>query len=151
MARKSSHGSSSGLQASEEAKKAACVLLEVLSGDKGPTEAAADLSVSLNRYYALETRALEGFVQALEPRPKGRAAATAESLVASLRRERDRLRVELDRARTLVRMSQRTVGLAQGGKKAGKGRKKKRGSRGRKVLARLRDGEEKGVTPKEAS
>ncbi|MHC5039844.1 MAG: hypothetical protein ACYTHM_21265 [Planctomycetota bacterium] len=132
------------IQGSAEARRLAHVVLEVLAGLRGPSEAAEVLSVSLPRYYVLETRALEGLVKALEPREKGKRGRSAESRLESLTRERDRMKTELERMRSLVRLTQRAVGLSsRGGKgkrqeEGEKGRKKgRRGKRKRNVLSRL--------------
>jgi hypothetical protein len=66
--------------ASPEARRKACVFIEVLSGIRGPCEASELLSVSLPRYYALEAMALKGLLQALEPREKGRGRSTESRL-----------------------------------------------------------------------
>jgi len=131
------------IQASPEARKKACAMLEVLSGLRSPGEAAQELNVSMPRYYTLETRALEGFVKALEPREKGRGARTAEAKLEDMTKERDGLKAELLRTRTMLRVARRAVGLveeaslpaAKNGKKKAKRRKT---NRGRKVLAALK-------------
>lgn len=136
-----------GIQASAEAKRAAHTVLEVLSGLKGPSEAAEILSISLQRYYVLEKRGLEGLVNALEPREKGRRTASLPSRLEAAERERDRLKAEVDRMHSLVRLTQRAVGLSsrkgKAGEKTGKGKKRKRRkvNRTRKVLALLENGE----------
>src|SRR5438270_790739 len=48
-----------GNQSSREAQRAAALILEVLAGGRTPTQAAEALSVSLPRYYQLETRAVD--------------------------------------------------------------------------------------------
>lgn len=133
-----------GIEASAQAKRTAHTVLEVLSGLKGPPEGAEALSISLPRYYALETRALEGLVKALEPREKGKRTPSVLSRLESAEKERDRLQAELARTRSLVRLTQRAVGLSskqgkgKGADKDGKGKKKRRrANRKRKVLARL--------------
>jgi hypothetical protein len=114
---------STALQGSETARKLGVVVLEVLSGVKTPTEASAAAEVSLPRYYALETRALQGLVGALEPRAKGRQRSAASELVA-LQKERMRLERELGRSRALVRATQRTMGIVS--KPLPKGRRRRR-------------------------
>lgn len=130
------------LQGSETARKLGVVVLEVLSGVKTPTEASAAVEVSLPRYYALETRALQGLVGALEPRAKGRQRSAAGELVA-LQKEKTRLERELGRTRALVRATQRTMGIVS--KPSPKGRRRRRPTvRALKVVATLRstpDGE----------
>ena len=129
------------LAGSRDAKRAAAVVLEVLSGLRGPTEGSAALGVSLNRYYELETRALQGLVSALEPRPRGRQK-TPQDEIRALEKETKRLERELTRAQTLVRAAQRTIGLptrpARGSPKARSKTGVRRVHRGRKAVARLR-------------
>jgi len=98
------------LAASREARRYGAVVLEVLTGLISPTEATQSLSISLPRYYALETRALQGFLGALEPRPRGRQK-TPESQVRALEKEVSRLSRELARTRSLVRVAHRTIGI----------------------------------------
>jgi hypothetical protein len=97
-------------ESSLEAKRLAAAVLEVLAGTRGPSEAAAALSISLPRYYQLEGRALEGLLAACEPRRGGRARGGNE--LAALRQECDRLHRECARQQALVRAAQRSVGLA---------------------------------------
>src|SRR5690349_16569529 len=77
--------------ASAQARRWAAAILEVLAGVRSPAQAAQALAVSLPRYYALELRALQGLLQACEPRPQGRVRSPASEL-ARLRRDCDQLR-----------------------------------------------------------
>ena len=133
---------SAALQGSETARRLGVVVLEVLSGVKTPAEASAAAEMSLPRYYALETRALQGLVGALEPRAKGRQRSAA-SEVAALQKEKMSLERELGRSRALVRAAQRTMGIVT--KPLQKGRRRRRPTvRALKVVATLRstaDGE----------
>ena len=96
---------------SREARRIAAALLEVLAGERTCAQAAESLGVSLSRYYALEVRALEAFVVALEPRSPGRhpsperALAEHQAQVAKLERDNARLQA-------LVRSASRAVGLS---------------------------------------
>jgi len=125
-------------------RKTATAILEVLGGERSPTEAAKVLDVSLPRYYAIETRALAGFLAGCEPRPLGRQVAP-EREVEKLTRENDRLRRECARSQALARAAARAVGLAappaKGGKdKEGKGRKRRRpATRALKVAEHIRE------------
>jgi len=96
--------------ASREARKMAAVLLEVLAGLRTPLQASELLQVSLPRYYQLESRALAGFVAACEARPKGRQAGAAN--LEALRKENERLKRDVQRQQSLVRLTQRTIGVA---------------------------------------
>ena len=98
------------LEGSTAAKRQAVVLLEVLSGAKGPQEGSASLGISLNRYYQLETRGLQGMIRALEPRPRGKQQ-TAEQKLALAEADRSRLQREVSRYQALLRAAQRSVGL----------------------------------------
>ena len=142
------------LHSSKRAKQIAVAVLETLSGELGTTEAAEKLGVSLSRYYQLETRALQGLLEAVEPKAKG-PQKTPEKEVKTLRAEKKQLEKELRRHQALLRAAQRSVGLP-GRKRASskQGVRKKRGSRGQTVLQTLRqapdetekggsDGEEK--------
>jgi hypothetical protein len=95
---------------SSEANRQAVVILEVLAGVKTPTQAAAELGLSLPRYYQLETRALEGLVAALEPRPKGKQPLPANQ-IAALQRELERAQRACARQQALARVAQRTLAV----------------------------------------
>ena len=104
-------GAALGQNVSQEARRMAAAILEVLAGARSPGEAASALGVCLPRYYQLETRALQGLVAACQPMPKGRQANPAKQAQAQ-DKEMQRLRRELGRHQALVRAAQRTVGLA---------------------------------------
>ncbi len=95
---------------SREARQIAAALLEVLAGARTPTDAASALGVSLPRYYALEARALEGFLKACERRARG-PRRSPERELSRLRREGERLERDVARYQALLRASQRAVGL----------------------------------------
>jgi hypothetical protein len=104
-------GAALGQNVSQEARRMAAAILEVLAGARSPGEAASALGVCVPRYYQLETRALQGLVAACQPLPKGRQANPAKQAQAQ-DKEMQRLRRELGRHQALVRAAQRTVGLA---------------------------------------
>src|SRR5882757_3815814 len=108
---KAAGGATLGQDNGRDAQRQAAVILEVLAGARTPTQAATALNVSVPRYYQLETRALRGLVEACEARPRGRAPS-ADKELASLRREQERLQRELTRQQSLVRVTQRHIGLA---------------------------------------
>lgn len=95
-----------------DARRIAAAILEVLAGARLPMDAAGALSVSLPRYYALESRALEGLVKACEPRPKGRQRRP-EGEIASLTRQVEQLKRDVQRQQALLRAAQRTIGLSE--------------------------------------
>jgi hypothetical protein len=95
---------------SQEARLVAAAILEVLAGVRTPTDAAGALGISLPRYYALESRALEGLLGACERRSRGRKRSQ-ERECGKLRREVERLGREAARAQALLRVAQRAVGL----------------------------------------
>ena len=130
------------LRGSKRARQIIVVVLEALSGELGTTEAAEKLGVSLSRYYQLETRALKGMLEAVEPRARG-PQKTPEREIKALRAEKKLLAKELRRHQALLRAAHRSVGLPATGKKtaSSKGRARtKRGSRGQTVLQTLRRG-----------
>lgn len=120
-----------------EAKRLAALILEVLAGLRTPTQAAQAVSVSLPRYYQLETRAMAGLVTACEPRSKGRRRGPLNE-AAALKKENERLKQELSRQQTLVRLAQRSVGLNPPAPVKGKTRKRKPAARALTAAARLR-------------
>jgi hypothetical protein len=109
--RRSAGGIRLGQRHSREAQRQAATILEVMAGVRTPTQAAEALGVSVPHYYQLEGRALSGLVSACEPRSQERSRGPAREL-ALLRRQHDRLQRELVRQQTLVRVAQRSIGLA---------------------------------------
>jgi len=122
-----SQGAGSGtLEGSAEAKRTAAVLLEVLAGLRATPDACDVLEVSANRYYQLEKRALQGFIAALEPLPRGRRK-TPQDRIGELEREAQRLQRELTRSQALLRSMQRSIGVpGPTSKRNGKQPKRKR-------------------------
>jgi len=126
---KKPHGVQGG---SSEANRFAVVILEVLGGSRSPAEAAETLGITPPRYYQLEARALEGFIAALEPRPRVRQPS-ATSRIAELEKALSQSQRECLRQQALVRAAQRSLGIrgatAGDGKTSGKnaaGRKRRR-------------------------
>jgi hypothetical protein len=96
---------------SKEAKHLAAVLLDVLAGSRSPVQAAEALGLSLPRYYQLEARGLQGLLAACEPRPRGRQPSVGAE-TETLRKEIAQLRRDLLRQQSLVRLTQRTLGVS---------------------------------------
>ena len=135
------------LAGSQTAKRHASVILEVLSGVRGPQEGSEAMGVSANRYYQLEARALAGLIAALEPRPKGKQQ-TPQRRIAALESENRTLRKELTRQQSLLRAAQRSLGVPQTPKRGkladkaepGKPKRRRRGVvRGLKIAKALSD------------
>ena len=125
------------IEGSPEAMKLAVAILETLSGLVSPAEASAGLGISVNRYYQLETRALEGLVRAMEPRPRGRTLTAARER-DRLKAENEKLKQELLRYQALTRTAQRTIGLApKGPKRAGSARRRRPRVRAKTVLKQM--------------
>jgi hypothetical protein len=129
-------------EVSKEAKRLAAMLLDVLAGLRTPPQAAEALGMSLARYYQLEDRAMNAFLLACEARPRGRQA-NAETQVHALLKENERLQRELARCQSLVRLTQRTVGVPPPApapaKITGKRRKRKPSVRALRRANRLRE------------
>jgi len=125
--------------ASKEAKRLAAMLLDVLAGSRTPPQAAEALGVSLPRYYQLEDRGLNGLLAACETRPRGRQA-TIETQLHMLTKENEQLKRAMARQQSLVRLTQRTVGVAPpaAAKATGKRRKRKPSVRALRRANRLR-------------
>lgn len=143
--------SASRLSGSEKARRSAAVILEVLAGLRSVAEASEVMEISPNRYYQLEARALESFVTALEPRPRGRKKGPDQER-AELLAEKERLSREVTRLTTLVRVAQRSLGIqvTGKGKQRGAPRRRKPSHRGKKVVALLRKSPEDGSHEGEA-
>lgn len=130
----------STLGGSKRARQITVAVLEALSGEVGTSEAAEKLGVSLSRYYQLEARALQGMLEAAEPRAKGKQK-TPEREIQALQAEKKLLLKELRRHQALLRAAHRSVGLPGAGPKTASSKKRvraKRGSRGQTVLQTLR-------------
>ncbi|HEV3082643.1 MAG TPA: hypothetical protein VGY66_22860 [Gemmataceae bacterium] len=100
-----------GKDASREARQMTAAILDVLAGARTPAQAAEVLGISLPRYFQLETQAMHALVKSCEPKPRG-PGRNVDRELAALRQQCDRLQRELVRQQTLVRMAQRTIGLA---------------------------------------
>jgi hypothetical protein len=148
-ARQGVGGATLGQEASRDARRVAAAILEVLAGARTPTEAAAALALSLPRYYQIETRALQGLVNACEPKPRGRQPSPTHDLVV-LRQENERLRREAGRQQALVRAAQRSFGLPPPApaRPTGKKPRRRRLARGLAAAARLQDANgDNGLSP----
>lgn len=140
-----------GIDGSLEAKRKASVILEVLGGLRSPADAGTVLGVSLQRYYQLEVRGLQGLVAALDVTPKRGPQSSPQVALRRLAAERDQLQRELRRAQALVRVAQRTIGVAPPEssrpkvKEPGKRRPKRPTVRARRVAEQLR--QDAGASP----
>ena len=124
----------------EEARKRASMLLEVWSGTASPSTAQEQLKISSMTYYALEHRALEAMVTAMEPLQKGRRGRRPrQEQGEALKKENERLERELRRQASLLRLARRTWGMKtpEATPKNGKRRRKSK-PRTRKLLLRLK-------------
>ena len=133
-------GSDLGKDRGVEAKRLAAAILEVLAGARTPTEAATALNLSVPRYYQVESRALQGLLQACEPKPRGRVRSI-KTEVETLSKENQRLQRELTRHQALARAAQRAVGLSPPApvvNKSGKKPRKRRVARALSVAERLK-------------
>lgn len=123
------------LKGSASARKVAVAILELLGGLRTPTEASEALSLS--RYYMLETRALQGMIDSLEPRPRGRRRRP-EDEVKALERDKRRLEQELARAQALVRAAERSIGLSAAPTRSSKAKASKKAAATGKKAKRTR-------------
>ena len=94
-----------------EAQRLAATILECLAGVRAPPAAAELLKISLPRYYQLEARALAGLVAALGPRLRGKQPSL-ENRVKQLEKELAAAQRACARQEALVRVTQRSLGLA---------------------------------------
>jgi hypothetical protein len=137
-------------EASPQAKRLAAVILEVLAGLRGPTEAAQAAGVSVPRYYAAEARALQGLLRGCEPLHPGRQPGDGAER-QKLRQENQRLQRQCDRQQALLRLQQRTLGLAasqpaaRGPDKKKGGKKRRPRQRALRLIEQLRQGPANGA------
>lgn len=113
------------LKGSEDARRTAGVVLDVLAGTLTPHQAAEALGMSPPRYYMIESRALDGLIAGCEPRKRGKAFSEARELEV-LRREKQTLERQLVRQQALLRAAHKTAGVVMP-KKDEKGGKRKKG------------------------
>ncbi|HEX6813061.1 MAG TPA: hypothetical protein VF384_15660 [Planctomycetota bacterium] len=99
------------VRGSDAARRLTALLLEAWSGVRSTQSASDAMGVALPRFYQLEARALQMIVQAMEPRPRGRQR-TAESELARLKAEKQRLVRDAERLQSLYRTAQRALGIA---------------------------------------
>jgi hypothetical protein len=95
---------------SQEARRTAAYILEVLGGGLRPQEAADALNISVPRYYKLEERAVRGLAAACEPMPVG-PLPKPELEIAKLRKQCSELEKELIRYQALSRAAHRAIGF----------------------------------------
>ena len=111
--------------ASTAARRGAAAILEVWAGVRTPQQAASALGLSLPRYYQIEQRAVTAVVASCEPQPRG-PGPNLERQIRALERQLATSRRDAARLQTLLRTSQRTLGLtAPPAPAAGKGDKRK--------------------------
>jgi hypothetical protein len=101
---------------SDQARRQAALILEVLAGTRTPAAAASALEVAPVRYYQIEARAIDGLIAACEPRSRGRQPLAAEQVassarVRSLEAECRRLGAEAARLQALLRLNRLSLGV----------------------------------------
>jgi len=119
------------------------LILEVLGGHRTPTAAAKELSVSVTRFYMLEKQALEAMVLACEPKSRG-PKRSADKEIERLQKKVEKLEKECARRQSLIRLSQRALGIRKPAKPERKpgGRRPKRATvRALKVASQLDSGD----------
>ena len=139
----SSNGQSSSAKsrpsADSETNRRAAIILEVPAGVRTPSDAAESLKISVNYYYVLERKAVQGLVTACCPAPKGPPGPTVETQLQRLKRELEQCRHECQRQSALVRATERAIGIrASSAKKTAtkNGGKPPQGKRRRKPAVR---------------
>ncbi len=94
----------------EQSRRKAAAILEVLAGARTPTDAATALNVSLVAYYKIEARALQGLIDGCQPPVLGRQPSPDLEL-SRLRKQCSSLQQELHRYQALARTAQKAAGL----------------------------------------
>ena len=141
--RRAPRGTNLGQGQDGEAKRRAAIVLEVLAGMRTPSEAAAALGLSVSCYYLLERKALQGLLGGCQPQPKGVPAPGLERQLARLQKELDKSRQECLRQASLVRATERAMGLPAvakpvGPSKANSGKKGNKAKRRRPTIRAMR-------------
>jgi hypothetical protein len=140
--------------ASAQTRRRVSAVLEVMAGTLTPTEAAEALNISVPKYYMIESKALEGMLEACEPRPVG-YAWTPERELEAMKKEHEKLKRECDRYKALARAAQRAAGFnpPRGKKKqAQKGKRKRKPTvRALTLAKRLKDQKEDKPLPTQNS
>ena len=132
----------SPIAGSAKARRYAAAILSVLAGERTTAEGSEMMGVTLPRYYALETRAIEGMVEALEPRPRGRRKTIEQELLEA-REENRRLVREISRTKGLLRAAHRSLGVKEPSpKKPGKRRARKPNRTGKAIARLVRPGDD---------
>ena len=134
-----------------EARRKASVVLEVLAGIVAAQEAATALGISMPKYYVLESRALDGFIQGCEPRKPGKAPGVEKEAVR-LKRENGLLQRQLMRAQALLRASHKAVGVVVPRPKEERGKRRRKPTVRALKFARLlrKEGEPAAVAENQA-
>lgn len=101
----------STLKGTPEARRQAALILEVLGGLRGPSDAAKAMGVALPRYYVLETRALQALIKAMEPLPRG-PGRNPDAEIAALQVALARQKQELVRSQSLQRAMRSAIGIS---------------------------------------
>lgn len=94
----------------DRARLTAAVVLDVLAGNRSPSDAASALGLSVARYYVIESQAIDGLIAGCGPRHRGRQPDPGKEL-ARLAAENRRLTQALLRQQALVRTGQRSLGV----------------------------------------
>lgn len=121
-----------GKSGDAETNQRAATILEVLAGLRTPGQAAEALKISVNYYYVLERKALDGLVTACRPLPKGPPGKSPQRRLEELEQRLRQCQNENQRQAALVRATQRAVGLPApaapkpSGKPGAKGSKQRR-------------------------
>ena len=95
---------------SVQARERGAIVLEVLAGAMQVQEASERLSINPPAYYNLETRAVQGLIQACEPRGKG-PGENLRKKIRDLEQEITHLEREARRYQSLTRAAQKAIGL----------------------------------------
>lgn len=140
----------STLTGSNESKRTAAMVLEVLSGTRTTIDAAKALDVTLARYYQLEARALQGVLTALEPKRRGKRADPGHE-IDRLRSDSERLQRDVIRLQALLRASQRAIGIVAPARpeksRLGGKRRKRPTARALRAVTALRTGQDEITSP----
>ena len=97
----------------------AMIILQASVGEITITEACRQLNISRQRFYELEERAMEAFLNEIEPKPPGRPRKKTDPTLP-LVKQIESMEKENTRLRLYIKMLKHLAGIEDRGKKRGR-------------------------------
>ena len=133
------------LEGSEEAKERMRVIVETLAGHKSVQEACQKLGIGKSAFHEIRTESLQGALEKLEPKPRGRPRqeiSGEQQDLERLRKENEQLKVRLQvahvREELALVMPEVLKGAEAKKKLLERGRKRRRRNKSQRTAGRRR-------------